>query len=80
MTKNQTILFLLFRKLGQTWQLFPAFLFLGFFFVYPVVLLLSLSFLNSNGEITLIRIVFRLGVEGNRERAVDVHGGIGGDH
>ncbi|MDP7497940.1 MAG: ABC transporter permease subunit [SAR324 cluster bacterium] len=53
MTKNQTILFLLFRKLGQTWQLFPAFLFLGFFFVYPVVLLLSLSFLNSNGEITL---------------------------
>ncbi|HDO52617.1 MAG TPA: ABC transporter permease, partial [Rhizobiales bacterium] len=34
------------------WPLYPAFLFLGFFFLYPVILRLGLSFVDNQGALT----------------------------
>ena len=39
-------------RLWKFWPLFPAALFLGFFFLYPSVLLLSLSFLDNEGQLS----------------------------
>jgi ABC-type spermidine/putrescine transport system permease subunit I len=37
----------------KLWPLYPAFLFLGFFFLYPTVTLLGLSFVKADGAATL---------------------------
>jgi putative spermidine/putrescine transport system permease protein len=41
------------RNWSRFLSISPAILFLGFFFIYPVVLLLGLSFVDSSGTLTL---------------------------